>query len=110
MKGLKAEAKIYKKEAKGLIKKWMLEANDGDHFRLAFDKPCSWSQKYNMVWDDILGFNIFTEGVENKEVVFYLKNQNRYGIPLDSGDSYTKLDWIIHGRHHWLTTINSSAN
>ena len=95
MRGLNTEAQAYKNNAKELVQKWIQSADDGDHFRLAFDKPDSWSQKYNMVWDDILGFNIFPEAVENKEIEYYLKNQNRYGLPLDNRDTYTKLDWIL---------------
>lgn len=94
MRGLKNEATAYRNLSKVLVEKWIQAADDGDHYRLAFDKPDSWSQKYNMVWDDILGFNIFPEEVENKEIAYYLKNQNRYGLPLDNRDSYTKLDWI----------------
>lgn len=103
MRGLTDEAKTYHDESSVLAGKWIQEADDGDHFRLAFDKPDSWSQKYNMVWDDILGFNIFPEEVENKEIAFYLKNQNRYGLPLDNRDSYTKLDWIL-----WSASLANS--
>jgi len=100
MRGLKTEAMEYRKTALDLAQKWVQSAADGDHFRLAFDKPGSWSQKYNMVWDDILGFNIFPPKVKQTEIEFYLKNQNHYGLPLDSRDSYTKLDWIL-----WSATM-----
>ena len=103
MRGLNSDALKFKTAANEMVKKWMIAASDGDHFKLAFDSPNTWSQKYNMVWDDILGFNIFPEEVENKEIAFYLKNQNRYGLPLDNRDSYTKLDWIT-----WTASMANS--
>ena len=106
MQGMKIEADNYMKQAQEMVQKWMKAADDGDHYRLAFDAEGSWSQKYNMVWDDMLGFHIFPEEVENKEISYYLKVQNRYGLPLDNRDSYTKLDWIL-----WTASLaNSNKN
>ncbi|WP_321996627.1 glutaminase domain-containing protein [Draconibacterium orientale] len=103
MQGMKIEADNYMKQAQEMVQKWMKAADDGDHYRLAFDAEGSWSQKYNMVWDDMLGFHIFPEEVENKEISYYLKVQNRYGLPLDNRDSYTKLDWIL-----WTASLANS--
>ncbi len=84
MRGDKAKAAEYAKLAKEFAARWVKEADDGDHFRLAFDKPGTWSQKYNLVWDRILGLNLFPAEVARKEMAYYRKIQNKYGLPLDN--------------------------
>jgi len=63
MAGDKPTASKYKAIAAGYAKKWMQMADDGDHYSLTFDKKGTWSQKYNIVWDKILGMNYFPKKV-----------------------------------------------
>lgn len=93
----------YSQLALQMAVKWQSMAIDGDHYKLAFDSPGTWSQKYNLVWDQILGLNLFPPQVRQTEVAFYLRNLNQYGLPLDNRRDYTKLDWEI-----WTATLSDS--
>ena len=92
----------YNAEAKSMAGKWTALAADGDHYRLAFDAPNTWSQKYNLVWDNILGFHLFPDAVAEKEIAFYKSHLNPYGFALDNRETYTKLDWEV-----WSATLAS---
>ena len=93
-------AQEYSRLAKEMAARWETMALDGDHYKLAFDKAGTWSQKYNLVWDQMLGFNLFSPQVRQTELTFYLRHLNQFGLPLDNRATYTKLDWTV-----WTATL-----
>ena len=105
MTGHKKEAALYRKTAADFARKWVDLAADGDHYKLAFDKPGTWSQKYNLVWDKLLDLNLFSPDIARKEIAFYKTHQNTYGLPLDNRRTYTKLDWIL-----WTATMTENRS
>jgi hypothetical protein len=96
-------ASEYRQVAADFATKWVAAADAGGHTRLTFDRPDSWSQKYNLVWDELLNLRLFPPEVAQREIAFYLTKQNDFGLPLDSRKSYTKSDWIL-----WTATMARS--
>jgi hypothetical protein len=100
MLGDKSEAAAFRKTAHEMARDWLKMADDGDHYRLAFDKKDTWSQPYNLVWDRLLGLHLFPADAARKEIAFLKTKQNRYGLPLDNRKTWAKLDWTV-----WTATL-----
>jgi hypothetical protein len=112
--GKHKEAEYYTARAREMAKQWEELAREDGYYRLTFQKEgtftttkgytgdckSSWSQKYNMVWDKVLDLDIFDDDIAKTEIAFYLTKQNKYGLPLDSRDTYTKGDWVM-----WTATM-----
>ncbi len=99
-KGDTVNAAKYAALAKADAEHWAKIADAGDHSLLAFDKPSTWSQKYNLVWDRILGLNVFPPTIAKSEVNYYKTVMQTYGLPLDSRTKITKADWTV-----WSATL-----
>ncbi len=97
--------KQYMGLARDYTQRWEKMGLEGDHFRLAFDQPGTWSQKYNLVWDKLLGLNLFPKSVAERELAFYKSHTNQYGLPLDNRADYTKIDWLA-----WTASLSGSPS
>ncbi len=91
--GRQPEATSSRALAEQFAAQWMKLAEDGDHYRLAFDRPGTWSLKYNLLWDRVLGLSLFPPQVAARELAFYQTRLNRFGVPLDGRETYAKLDF-----------------
>lgn len=107
LRGEKDIAAKYGRLAKDMVPKWIAAAKGGKAggYRLAFDRPGSWSQKYNLVWDRLLGLNLFPPKVASSEMAAYRAVAKPYGLPLDNRKTYAKADWSM-----WTATLTGRKN
>jgi hypothetical protein len=100
MNGYKEKSATADEKAKNMAKDWVKLATEGNHTLLAYDQKGTWSQKYNLVWDKLLEFNLFPKEVFRNEISYYKSVQGQFGLPLDNRERYTKNDWIT-----WTATL-----
>lgn len=93
--GEEEEAALYHAKAEEMAKSVKERADASDHTVLAYGNRESWSLKYNAVWDRIFGSGLFEESFFERELAYYNKKKNEFGVPLDSRADYTKSDWIL---------------
>ena len=104
MLGNEEKSAYYRNEAVKMAEIWKKTAvNPDGTTRLAFDRPDSYSMKYNMVWDKVWNSGLFGQEFMDAEIADNMKHFNKYGMPLDSRADYTKSDWLV-----WTASMSSS--
>jgi hypothetical protein len=93
--GKHEEAKQYLAVARDYAAKWQELAKGEGRTRLAYHLPGTWGMKHNLIWDRLLGLNLFPEALGDAEIAWYLKVQNRYGLPVDNRTETSLIDWAM---------------
>ena len=88
----------YTQKAEEMAEYWKANAYTtvgGVHYLLNFGASGStWSTKYNLIWDQIWGWDLFKE-VRTRELTYYRNKILKYGLPLDSRGTGCKSDWVM---------------
>ena len=90
-----ADAARFRAVAERFAQRWTEDATEGAATRLAFNQPGTWSLKYNLVWDRLLGLGLFPAETLQAEQRFYRTQENLYGTPLDNRATLTKPEWML---------------
>ncbi|WP_086845165.1 glutaminase domain-containing protein [Amycolatopsis kentuckyensis] len=93
--GNAADAQRYRSTSRSYVSQWVTLAEDGQHLRLAYDQPGTWSLKYNGFADRVLGLDLVPLGVAAQEAAWYQGRAGAHGVLLDPRNNYTKADWEL---------------
>ena len=93
--GKRDEAEKYGGIARKYAARWQELAKDEGHTRLAYDQPGTWSMKHNLIWEQVLGLNLFPPSVGDAEIAWYLKVQKPFGLPVDNRTDTSLIDWAL---------------
>ena len=90
-----------KADAEACLEKYRKEYYDTydswDHQPLSYNTDeNTYSLKYNMAYDVLFGFGLFSDSMREKEISHYLKKNTHLSVPLDNRSDLTKTDWILY--------------
>ncbi len=89
-----ALADTYEQKAKTFAE--MLKKKVGEGVMpLAYGQKDTFSVKYNILFDKLFGFDLIGSEICERETAYYIQKANRFGVPLDTRETYTKADWIL---------------
>ena len=100
--GQHSAASYYNLKSQQFVLYWMSNASDGDHYRLQYNLPNTWSMKYNILYQRVLNISVFPDFVVTTEEDYYQTKMNTYGVPLDCRADFTKSDWSM-----WIAAMGS---
>lgn len=93
----------YTKTAKKFAKELISITNKNKYLSFAVGMDDTWSLKYNMVWDILFDFKLFTKEIYKAESKKYVDEMNKYGTPLDYRKDFTKSDWEM-----WASCLDNT--
>jgi hypothetical protein len=93
--GKPGDAQRYMAIARRYAARWQALAGDAGRTRLAYHLPGTWGMKHNLIWDRVLGLDLFPASIGDAEVAWYLKVQKKYGLPVDSRTPTSLIDWAL---------------
>lgn len=86
----------YRRIAESYAAEIVAFGEDKTHLPLTWDESDeTFSLKYNLAFDKLLGLGLFPQAVLEKEVDCYAEKCAAFGTPLDCRREYSKSDWLI---------------
>lgn len=87
---------VFKKGYKNCVNFIENVSNEKEFLPLTYEKDDNrYSLKYNLAFDKVFKFNLFSESLYNKEINEYKKHGDKFGLPLDPRDNFVKVDWSM---------------
>jgi len=89
------DAKKYRAIAQDYAARWQDLARGDGRTLLAYGQPDTWAMKHNLIWDRVLGLNLFPQSIGDAEIAWYLEVQKTYGLPVDNRTDTCLIDWAL---------------
>lgn len=100
VKLLGKKEKDYAVTAKQYADRIVSLSKENGYLNFSIGNKSSWSMKYNMAIDKLLGLGLFDDELYAGETAKYDTVITRYGVPLDSRSTISKTDWLM-----WASTL-----